>query len=256
MWMVAQSAVANTPQGKALWREAPPSLLLSVAVLTASLVEDHSINFFLLLSYVTELYWMWILKYFYPADQPSSSDQTMRKQQQQQPVTSVSKLTPSPPSHSSSPCLHPKARQLCLARLSGDERGACLFSSPSSSQASGEKWICMGVTNPGSFLSSIPSLCDKAAVYAGETPREDVFNGTTSVEGPSGRCSLWLSTASRPLVPPMSDIYVCKECDIFQEQPDGESNISGNSCDTKKLERSISVTINTESHSRTDIWRV
>lgn len=48
----------------------------------------------------------------------------------------------------------------------------------------GEKWICMGVTNPGSFLSNIPSLCDKAAVCAEETPCEDVFNGTTSVKGP------------------------------------------------------------------------
>ena len=42
----------------------------------------------------------------------------------------------------------------------------------------------MGVTNPGSFLSNIPSLCDKAAMCAEGTPCEDVFDGTTSVEGP------------------------------------------------------------------------
>lgn len=88
----------------------------------------------------------------------------------QQPVTCVSKLPPP----SLSPLLTasllnvtvciPETLQLCLTRSSGDEKGACLFSSPNSSQTGREEWICMGVTDPGSFLSCIPRLCDTAVV--------------------------------------------------------------------------------------------
>lgn len=130
----------------------------------------------------------------------------------QWPATSVSKL---PPTHLFTPLLHvtvyiPKPCSCvwpCWVWMKGG--GACLFSSPSSSQTGGEEWICMGVTNPGSFLSNIPSLCDKAAVYA---DRENTLWGNCQH---LSRCCWLLAGWRHSLVTLMMVWHIsrCRVCD-------------------------------------------
>lgn len=80
----------------------------------------------------------------------------------QRRVTSVSERTPS--LLLLTVCI-PEAIQLCLARLPvWGWKCVCFWARTVHRR---EVWVWMGVTNPGSFLSSIPGIYNKAAAYTG-----------------------------------------------------------------------------------------